>query len=137
MADIEPEAKPASQPVLPAALLAGGIALLVASFFWPGQSISRTAWSPEQAKAYQAASVKLHSLSQETAASAGRNNEKALREKLSKAEADYKAIRTQLDAAIDRPKHVTLFLRICGSLLAIIGLSMIYSRAGNQSADAR
>jgi hypothetical protein len=129
MADNEPERQPARQPVLPAVLLAGGILLLVVSFFWPGQSVSRAAWSPEQAKAYQEASVKLHSLSQETAASAGANNEKALREKLAKAEIDYKAIRTQLDSAIDRPKHITLALRICGSLLATIGLSMIYNRA--------
>ena len=130
MADNEPATQPAGQPVLPATLLAVGILLLVVSFFWPGQSVSRATWSLEQAKAYQAASVKLHSLSQETVASAGANNEKDLREKLAKAETEYKAIRTQLDAAIDRPKHITVAMRICGSLLAIIGLSMIYRRAG-------
>jgi hypothetical protein len=133
MADKEP-AIPARQLTAPAAVLAGGILLLVVSFFWPGKSVSRAAWSFEQAKAYQQASVKLHSLSQETAASAGANKEKALREKLSNAESEYKAIRAQLDSAIDRPKHITLALRICGSLLAILGLTIIYRGAGTRQA---
>ncbi len=109
-----------------AGLLAVGILLLAVSFFWPGQSVSRAAWSPDQAKAYQDASLKLHSLSQETIAKAGAN--KAFREKFAEAEAEYKIIRSQLDSAIDRPKHITLAIRITGSLLAIAGLMLIYRR---------
>ena len=128
MADNEPDRQPARQSSLAALLLAGGILLIALSFFWPGQSASRAAWSNEQAKAYGAASEKLHSLSQETAAAAGSNNEKANRAKLEKAETEYKALRSQLDSAIDRPKHITLALRIIGSLLAIAGLTLIYRR---------
>jgi hypothetical protein len=128
MADNELAKQSPRQSTLAAILLAGAILLLAVSFFWPGQSVSRAAWSPEQAKAYQAASVKLHSLSQQSVATAGSNNDKALREKLAEAEAEYKAIRSQLDSAIDRPKHITLALRICGSLSAIAGLSLIYRR---------
>ena len=131
MADNVQEKKPAQLSSLAAGLLALGILLLAVSFFWPGQSVSRAAWSPEQAKAYQAASVKLHSLSQETVATAGSNNEKAIRAKLAQAEAEYKAIRSQLDSAIDRPKHITLALRIAGSLMAIAGLTLFYRRAAN------
>ena len=130
MVNNEPAKQTARQPMLAAILLAAGILLLLISFFWPGQSTSRAAWSPEQAKAYQKASVKLHNLSQETVATAGSNNDKALREKLDKAEAEYKAIRAQLDSAIDRPKHITLALRIVGTLLAIAGLTAIYRRTG-------
>jgi len=129
MADNELAKEPARHSTLATVLLAGGILLLVVSFFWPGQSISRTAWSPEQADAYQAASVKLHGLSQETTAAAGSNNEKALRERLTRAETEYKAIRAQLDSAIDRPKYITYTLRILGSLLAIAGLTLIYRRS--------
>jgi hypothetical protein len=91
--------------------------------------VSRSAWSPEQAKEYQAASVKLHSLSQQTVAAAGSNSDKANREKLAQAETEYKAIRSQLDSAIDRPKYITYALRIVGSLLAITGLTLIYRRS--------
>jgi hypothetical protein len=131
MADSDPAKEPAKHSTLAAALLAGGILFLAVSFFWPGQSVSRAAWSPEQAKAYQAASVRLHSLSQETVASAGSNNDKGVREKLEKAEAEYKAIRSQLDSAIDRPKYITFAIRILGSLLAIAGMTMIYRRAND------
>jgi hypothetical protein len=129
MADSEQDKQPARQSSLAALLLAGGILLIAVSFFWPGQSASRTAWSNEQAKAYGAASEKLHSLSQESVAAAGSNKDKATREKLVQAEAEYKELRVQLDSAIDRPKHITLALRITGSLLAIAGLTLIYRRA--------
>ena len=132
MADSEPAKQPTHRPAIAAGLLGMGILLLVLSFFWPGQSISRTAWSPEQAKAYQAASVKLHTLSQQTVTTAGSNSDKVNREKLAEAETEYKAIRTQLDSAIDRPKHLTYALRIVGALLAITGLTRIYRRSGKE-----
>jgi hypothetical protein len=128
MADNEHAKPPARQSSLAAALLAAGILLLAVSFFLPGQSVSRSAWSPEQAKAYQDASVKLHGLSQQTVAAAGSNDDKSNREKLAQAEAEYKAIRSQLDSAIDRPKYITHALRIVGSLMAIAGLALIYRR---------
>jgi hypothetical protein len=132
MAVSEPTQKPARQSPLAAILLGGGILVLVVSFFWPGQTISRAAWSDEQAKAYQTASVKLHSLSHETtAAAANATADKALREKLDKAQAEYKAIRSQLDSAIDRPKYVTFAMRIAACLMAIVGLTLIYRRAND------
>jgi hypothetical protein len=129
MADNEQEKQPARHSIFAIALLAGGILLFALSFVWPGQAASRAAWSPEQAKAYDAASIKLHSLSQETVAGAGSNNAKALRAKVDQAEAEYKVLRSQLDSAIDRPKHITLALRISASLLAIVGLTLINRRA--------
>jgi hypothetical protein len=128
MADSEQAKQPALHSAVAPSLLALGILVLAVSFFWPGQSVSRTAWSPEQAKAYQTASVKLHNLSQERVATAGSNSDKANREKLTQAESEYKAIRAQLDSAIDRPKYITYALRIIGSLLVITGLTLIYRR---------
>lgn len=126
MAASEPAIRPAHQPALAAGLTATGILLLLLSLFWPGQSASRAAWSREQAKAYQAASVKLHSLSQQTVANGGSKAGKAATAELAQAEADYKVIRTQLDSAIDRPKHLTYLLRSIGTLLVIAGLTFIY-----------
>ena len=131
MADSEQEKQPARPSSTAAILLGGGIFLFLISLFWPGQSASRAAWSNEQAIAYEAASIKLHGLSQETVAAAGSNKEKALREKVMKAEAEYKILRAELDSAIDRPKHITLVLRIFGTLMAIAGLTLIYRRAGD------
>src|SRR3954464_5912530 len=68
MADSEQAKQPALHSAVAPSLLALGILVLAVSFFWPGQSVSRTAWPPEQAKAYQTASVKLHNLSQERVA---------------------------------------------------------------------
>jgi hypothetical protein len=129
MVDNAQETKTVRQSPFAAGLLGVGILLLAVSFFWPSQSASRAAWSPEQAQAYQAASIKLHSLSQESVAAAGSNKDKTIREKLGQAEAEYKAIRSQLDSAIDRPKSITLALRIAGSLAAIVGLILIFRRA--------
>src|SRR5262249_49585846 len=39
-----------------------GFGLVTVSLFWPSSSMSRASWTPEQAKQYQSASVKLHSL---------------------------------------------------------------------------
>lgn len=120
-----PKKPPPKSPLTAAIFLVCGLALLLVSFAWSGKSASRAAWSEEQAKAYQSASIKLHDLSQVTAAGAGSNNDKTNREKLAKAEADYKAIRSQLDSAIDRPTYITYAMRIAGSLMAIAGLTLI------------
>jgi hypothetical protein len=131
MADDKPAGRPSLRTSLAGGLMVTGIGLLLISFFWSGRAASRASWSAEQAKQYQAASVKLHSLSQESVAAAGSNNEKALREKLAQAETEYKAIRSQLDSAIDRPKYITYALRILGSLMAIAGVMLIYRRAND------
>jgi hypothetical protein len=128
MANDEPAGQPSLRTSLAGGLIVAGVGLLLISFFWSGQAVSRASWSAEQAKEYQAASVKLHSLSQESVAASGSNNDKALREKLAQAETEYKAIRSQLDSAIDRPKYVTFALRILGLVMAIAGLALIYRR---------
>ena len=129
MAAEQPPKQSAWRQPLAAFLLAGGIAMVAVSFFWPSDSSNRANWSPQQARAYQAASVKLHSMSHETAHAAGSQDEKAVREKFDQAKAEYDALRGELDAAIDSPKNIRYALRIFGSLVAIAGLALNYVRA--------
>jgi hypothetical protein len=97
-----------------------GLLLVVASVFLPASAVSGTSWSPEQAKQYQAASVKLHSLSQ-TAASSTPEKQRELRTQLHDAEKEYASRRAELDAAIRRPHRVTTLLRVAGIALAAAG----------------
>ena len=107
MTDSEPEWKLDWRAALPATPLIVGIVIVVLSLFWP-KGASQSSWSPEQAKKYQAASVELHGLSH-SMAHAKPDEQAALNKKLQQAEADYKAIRSQLDSAIDRPGEFRLF----------------------------
>jgi hypothetical protein len=128
MANTEPSAPSASR-YWPAALLVVGLGLLATSFLLPGQSVSRASWSPEQARAYQKASIKLHGLSHEFEHAAGSKDQEALKEKLNQAQAEYGELRSQLDTAIDRPKHVATTLRVIGSLLIAVGaIAIFYKR---------
>ena len=53
-----------------------------------------------------------------------------MHKELQQAEADYNAVRLQLDSAIDRPKRVSQLLRWTGiSLMAAGGFGLYYLRA--------
>ena len=126
MANIEPNGPSASRQLPAAIFLVAGLSLLAASFLVPSQATSRASWSPEQAHAYQRASVKLHGLSHELEHAAGSKDEPAIKEKVKEAQAEYGALRTQLDAAIDRPKHIATTLQIGGSLLIATGAFVMF-----------
>jgi hypothetical protein len=128
MANIEPTEPTASRQLPAAIFLVAGLGLLAASFILPSQATSRGSWSPEQAQAYQRASAKLHGLSHELAHAAGSKDEPAIKEKVKEAQAEYGALRTQLDIAIDRPKHIATALQIGGSLLIAIGAIVMFAK---------
>ena len=129
MTDNERDQKLDWRTALPATSLAGGILLILLSLFWPSGATSRANWSAEQAKQYQAASIKLHSLSHASVHPGTDVDPQAQRKELQQAEADYKAIRAELDSAIDRPKHLILAFRVAGvTLVAAGGLGMYYAR---------
>lgn len=130
MADSHEADKAASPSPWAIGLLAAGVIALIVSFFWPSETTGHGAWPPEKAKAFQDASIKLHSLSQQGIAAAGSEKEKKLRQDLARADTEFKALKSELDAAIDQPKHIKLLLRICGTLTAIVGLGLIYRGAG-------
>jgi hypothetical protein len=122
-------AKQSAGQSLALTLVICGLASFAISFIWPNQATSRANWSTEDAKAYQSASVKLHALSHESVHAAGTKNEKAIREKLDQAEAEYNALRGELDSAIERPKQIRIALRVAGLLSVAGGAAIFYKRA--------
>ena len=102
------------------ALIGLGLLLVVASVIMPTGAAGGANWSPEQAKQYQAASVKLHSLSH-TSASASPEKQRELKSQLQEAEKDYASRRAALDAAIGRPQRVKWILRMAGVAIAAAG----------------
>src|SRR5687767_6464921 len=102
---------------LAAVLIVIGLAMIVASFVLPVASSRRAAWSDEQARQYQAASIKLHSLAHEAVHAAESNGDAAVQGELKKAQAEYDVIRGELESAMGRPKRLAWLLRIGGVLL--------------------
>ncbi len=125
----EPQQAVSVRAAIPALLLIGGIALVLLSLVLPGRAIGRANWSQKQATQYQAASVKLHSLSHASVHPSPDADRQAMHQELQQAEADYKAIRAQLDSAIDGPKNFTRTIRAAGIVLVLAGgLGMYYVR---------
>jgi hypothetical protein len=124
----EPANTLAWQPVLAALLVVGGFGLVAWSFVWPSVSNSTAGWSPEQARDYQAASAKLHSLSHQSVHAAGQENEAQVRAELHKAQAEYDLLRGQLDSALDRPWRMAWWLRLSGLTLVGVGGVSLYFR---------
>ena len=116
---------PVWRQVLAAFLLIAAIGLIAWSFILPGASNQRAAWSQEQARDYQAAAIKLHGLSHEFAHESREGNEEALRPELDKAQAEYDALRIQLESAMARPQRIAWILRFGGVLLAVGGAAIL------------
>ena len=116
---------------LAAILMVLGLAATVASFLLPTSSTRRAAWSDAQARKYQAASIKLHSLSHEAAhideASGHTSKEHAaVHDELAKAQVEYDVLRGELDSALGRPKRLAWLLRTGGILALVFGGAIIY-----------
>ena len=121
MDSAEPAKKLGWQQVLAALLLAGGLALVAWSFIWSNISTRSAAWSQEQAREYQATSIKLHGLSHQFAHEAQRGNEASVRAELDAAQAEYDVLRGQLESAMAWPSRIALAVRIGGLLLIVTG----------------
>src|SRR5690348_14327597 len=76
---------------IPLVLLVGGVVLLLASFFLPSSMLGHGGWSTEDAKRYQAASVRLHTLSH-TAVHAKPADQPQMRKDLADAQSDYESV---------------------------------------------
>jgi hypothetical protein len=110
---------------LAAVLIAAGFVLIATSFILPSKGSQRAAWSTDQAKQYQAASSKLHSLSHEIA-TAKPDRQAAIRDDLHEARAEYASLRNDLDAALSRPRRSAWTLRIIGLISVAIGGVLLF-----------
>lgn len=117
---------------IPALFFTGGIVLILLSFILPAKALSRSGWTQEQAKQYQAASLKLHNLSHASLHPTADANQAAQRKELEQADAEYKSIRAQLDAAINRPRNFAFTMRLMGGGLIAIGGAALYFGRPNQ-----
>jgi hypothetical protein len=114
-------------------LLLTGLACIALSLVWPAVATGRSAWSDEQAVAYQAASAEVHRLSMHAAATAPEKQTRALHDELNKAEATYRDLRAELDAARSRPSRIAKILRIGGALLLAGGIVGLVAKRDGQS----
>ena len=136
MVDHEPATVATSRHVLAAIMLAVGIGAAVLSFAWTSISSGRSKWSNEQARKYQTAAAKLHGLSHEYAHQAREGNERGIRDRLAKAQAEYESLHALLESAIARPKQVAWALRVVGILLMAAGaLGLFRGRTTRRSSS--
>jgi hypothetical protein len=112
----------------PPLLLIAGFSLIGVSLIWPTNSTNGSGWTPAQAKQYQAASEKLHSLSHAALHPTAETDLRAKRQELEQAQEDYSVIRSQLDSAIAWPRTIAIAMRIGGILLGTIGAYLLYSQ---------
>jgi hypothetical protein len=113
---------------LPFVCIVAGIVLILLSVSLPKRVLNQGSWSQEQAEKYQAASVKLHSLSNASLNPAPDAEFEARRKELAQAEKDYQAIRIQLDAALARPSKIVWLLRGLGVVLLALGGYTAYAK---------
>ncbi len=111
---------------LAAVLIVIGPAMIAASFVLPVAPSRRAGWSDEQARQYQAASIKLHSLSHEAAHAAESNGDAAVQGELKKAQTEYDVLRGELESAMGWPKRLAWLLRFGGVLLVLGGGAVLY-----------
>lgn len=122
----EPANTLAWRSVTAVVLLVAGLGFIAWSFIVANVSTGHAAWSQEQAREYQAASSKLHSLSHEFALAAQSGNEPTVRDELRRAKSEYDELRGQLEIAMARPGRIAFWLRFAGLLLIAVGAVGLY-----------
>jgi hypothetical protein len=122
---------------LAALLLALGIGAIGLSFTRHVDTSGRIAWSQDEARQYQAAAKKLHGLSHEFVHASQRADGPEVRAELHKAQAEYDALRTQLESAMARPWYIALLLRVGGVLLMLGAAFCLFLQPGSNRSRGR
>jgi hypothetical protein len=112
-------------------MLMVGVLLVGLSLVWARFVTGRSAWSDQQAREFQAASTKLHSLSHDFAHKAEHGDTEAIRPDLDKAQAHFAELNAQLESARNRPARIATILRFTGLLLAVAG-GALYLTGGRE-----
>jgi hypothetical protein len=112
---------------MPIALLVIGVTLVGASLVWPSWLSGRSAWSNDQARRLQSASAEFHHLSHEYGEELSGSATAETPSEFRQAEAEFRELSRQLDAARSRPAHVATVLRLIGVILSIAGAATYLS----------
>jgi len=110
---------------MPAVCVSAAVALLILGLLWPIAPTSQNSWSDEQAQRYAAASAELHGAAHDKQA----NSE----EKYNDLKTRFDALKYELEEARIRPERTAFWLKVCGSVLA--GLGVITLLAQRSSHD--
>jgi hypothetical protein len=120
--------------IVAAVLLVGGIGIVALSFVWTRVANPRANWSTDQARQFQAAAARLHSLSHQHAQQSQQGDRQKMNAELELAKSEYQLLEGHLDAARSRPKNVAFGLRLTGmALMAAGALGLYRSRAVSAS----
>ena len=122
MSDPKPGETPSSQQGFAVVLVVIGVVFIGLSILWPRVSRPDANWPAEKAREYQAASSKLHSLSQQSVRLPPEEQTRALRDELADAQARYTELRSELDGVRDRPGRIASVLQWIGAALAVAGV---------------
>jgi hypothetical protein len=120
---------------LAALLVLIGLGTIALSFLSPGKTSQQQAWSDTQAQQYQATSAKLHALSHEIS-HATPEQKQAVQDQLNKTQAEYNALRGELESAIARPNRVAWAMRIAGLLCVAVGGGILYYLPDSDAAQS-
>ena len=82
-----------------------GLALVALSLFWPRVFAGPSGWTDEKAAKYQAVSAEVHRLTMQVSSTPTENQARTLQNEWADAQADYGALRAELDAARARPSR--------------------------------
>ena len=121
--------KPAAKrEILAGVLVVLGLLLLGLSFVGFANTPGVANWTPDEAREYQAASSNLHRLSHEYTQKVSTNEGQKVKAELHEAQQQYQKLRTNLDAAIARPKRFTWFARLGALSLITAGIAAFFYR---------
>jgi hypothetical protein len=128
MADDKAERMASRRHLVGPLLLLVGAAVLLLSLIWPQDAKKGAGWDDQKAAEYRAASLKLTGLAHQAIQNSGPKDDAAMHKKLDEAKAEYEVLRSELDAAIARPKNTRLAMRIVGALCVIAGAAVVMNK---------
>lgn len=120
MPAIDGSAESIRRPQAAIVMLLLGVVLIVVALMWPSLPTGNSAWSVDQAREYQSASVSLHELSHKYEGELSKTRS-ALPPEFRQAKEKFDRLREELDTAQQRQMRIAHLMFFCGVLLAVAG----------------